>query len=98
MQVWEIQTGKELATLQDNETQWSLAFLPNSRYVLSGGRGKTSLWEIATQRKIYEFDTAGGSYVKTIACSPDKRHFSAIPGSAGQTLQVFRLPARVAED
>ncbi len=34
----------------------------------------------------------GVFYVQTLATSPDNKHAAAIPGSAGQDLQVFRLP------
>ena len=91
--LWDIRSGHQQPPLQDTEMQWSARFLPNSKHQLSGGRGKVNLWDVATQRKIYEFDTAGTGYLKTIACSPDNRHFAAIPGSAGQDIQVFRLPA-----
>ena len=96
--MWDIRSGHQQPTLQDNEIQWSARFLPNSKYILSGGRGKVNLWEVATQRKIYEFDAAGSGYVKTIACAPDNRHFAAIPSSAGQDLQVFRLPAEATNE
>ena len=98
LRIWNIRTGKEYPPLQDQEIQWTARFLPNSKYVLSGGRAKVNLWEVAKQRKVYEFDTAGSYYVQTLAPSPDGRHFAAIPGSAGQDLQVFRLPADVAEE
>ena len=98
LHAWEIQSGNGLTPFNDTETQWSAAFLPNSKYLLSGGRGKVNLWDVTTQRKIYEFDTAGSYYVQSIAAAPDNRHFAAIPGSAGQELQVFRLPAEVAAE
>jgi len=98
LRMWDIRSGKEHPRLQEQEIQWFATFLPNSRYILSGGRAKTNLWEVATQRKLYEFDMAGTSYVQMIAASPDNRHFAAIPDSSGQTLQVFRLPAKIAED
>lgn len=98
LRVWEVRTGKETRPLQDKEIQWSARFLPNGKYLISGGRAKVNLWEVDTQRKIYEFDTAGTYYVQTLACSPDNRHFAAMPGSAGQALQVFRLPADVAKE
>jgi len=97
LRLWEIRSGKEYPMLEDDETQWTVGFLPNSKYVLSGGRAKVNVWHLEKQRKVYEFDTAGKYYVQCLACSPDNRHFAAIPGSAGQELQVFRLPADVAE-
>jgi len=97
LQSWDIKSGKGYPVLQDQEIQWFATFHTRSKYLLSGGRGKVNLWDVENHRKVYEFDTAGSGYVKSIAVSPDNRHFAAIPGSAGQELQVFRMPA-VVED
>lgn len=98
LRMWEIRTGREFLPLQDREMQWTAVFTPNSRYVISGGRGKTNLWAVETNAKLREFGLSGTSYVQTLACSPDNRHFAAIPASAGQELQVFRLPAECGQD
>ncbi len=91
--MWDVRNGQQYPPFQDHEIQWSARFLPNGKYLLSGGRGKVNLWEVETQRKVYEFDTATAMYVKALAASPDGRHFAAIPNAAGQAIQVFRLPA-----
>jgi WD40 repeat protein len=96
IRMWEIRTGREFPPLADPEIQWTARFSPDSKYLISGERAKINLWEVETSRKIYEFDTAGTSYVQSLAYSPDRRHISGIPDSAGQTLQVFRLPADLA--
>jgi len=96
LRVWDIRSGKQLPKLQDDQIPWTAVFSQNGEYVLAGGRGKVTVWEVATQRRLHEFDTAGSYYVQTIAYSPDQRHFAAIPGSAGQDVQVFRLPAELA--
>ena len=44
------------------------------------------------QRKIDSQATADTGYVQCLAISPDSKHVAAIPSSAGQDLQVFRLP------
>jgi WD40 repeat protein len=82
----------EYPPLQDNEIQWSMAFTPDGTRLLSGGRGKVNVWDTKTKRKIASLGTAGGYYVQCLATSPDNKHAAAIPGSAGQDLQVFRLP------
>jgi WD40 repeat protein len=90
---WDIVSGAGDPVFEDREMQWFVIFTPDSKFVLSGARGKVNLWDLASHQKIYEFDTAKTSYVQTIAVSPDGRHFAAIPSSAGQDLQVFRMPA-----
>jgi WD40 repeat protein len=96
VRVWETRTGREQPPLQDKEIQWTARFLPNGKCLLSGASGKVNLWNVQSHQKVYEFDTAQSHlYVQTIACSPDNRHFAAIPAAAGQSLQVFRLPAEV---
>jgi len=93
IQAWEIRSGGGRPLFQDREIQWSAAFLPNAKFLLSGGRGKVNVWDATAHRKIYEFDMAETGYVQTLACSPDNCHFAAI---ASRDLQVFRLPAEVA--
>ncbi len=97
LRMWGIRDGREYPPLQDREIQWSCVFSPDAKYVISGGRGKINLWEVETSRKVYEFDTAGTSYAKNLAYSPDRRHIAGISDSAGQSLQVFRLPAEFAQ-
>jgi WD40 repeat protein len=97
LQGWQITSGQGCPVLEDHDLQWFATFLPNSKYLLSGGSGKVNLWDVAAGRKIYEFDVAGGGYIQTIAASPDNRHFAAIPSSAGQDIQVFRMPAQIAQ-
>ena len=93
LNVWEIATGKQFPAFEGKGIVWSAVFLLDNKHVLAGAAGEVYLVDAETGQKITSFKTAGSYYVQTIACSPDGRHFAAIPGSAGQTLQVFRLPA-----
>jgi hypothetical protein len=45
-----------------------------------------------SQKRIAVLATAGTYYVQCLAASPDNLHVAAIPGSAGQDIQVFRIP------
>ncbi|MGO8752574.1 MAG: protein kinase domain-containing protein [Thermoguttaceae bacterium] len=96
IRLWDCRTGQEFPRLQDTEIQWTAAFSSNGKYLVSGGQGKVNVWQLATQRRIAQFDTVGSYYVQSIAVSPGGRYVAAIPASAGQDLQVFRLPAEVA--
>ncbi len=92
VRLWEVKTGKELPKLEDHEIQWSAAFTPDGTRLVTGGTGKVNVWDVGKQRKVGSLETAGSAYVQCLAVSPDNRHIAAIPGSAGQDLQVFRIP------
>lgn len=92
VRLWDVPTGKELPKLEDNEIQWSAAFTPDGARLVTGGTGKINIWDVGKQRKISSIDTEGSGYVQCLAVSPDNLHVAAIPSSAGQDLQVFRIP------
>lgn len=93
MRIWDLKNGREQAPLQDSEIQWSAAFTPDGTRLVSGGAGRLNVWDVKKQAKLAVLPTSGSYYVQTMAASPDNLHLAAIPGSAGQELQVFRLPA-----
>jgi WD40 repeat protein len=93
VELWDTRDVSVLRTFeQKGETQWCVAFLPDHRRLLSGGRGKVTLWDIESKTAVHRFDLGSSSYVQTIAVSRDGSMLAAIPSSAGQTLAVFRIP------
>jgi WD40 repeat protein len=92
IRVWNLNSTGEMPPLEDNEIQWTMAFTPDGSKIISGGSGKVNVWDFRKQRKIYSLATAKSGYVQTLAVSPDSKYVAAIPSSAGQDLQVFRLP------
>lgn len=96
LRMWEIRTGREFPPCLGEEMPQVAVFTPNSRYVVSGVKGKTDVWEVETNNKVCEFNSSGTYIVQSVACSPDGRHFAAMAGSSGRDLQVFRLPAEFA--
>jgi WD40 repeat protein len=92
LRVFGTSTGKELAKLADNEIQWTAEVTPDGTRLLAGGRGKINVWDLKAREKIASIDLAGTYYVQSLAASPDSRYVAASPASAGQSLQVFRLP------
>lgn len=92
IRLWNVKTKRELGVLKDNEIQWSGAFTPDSDRLVTGGGGRVNVWNVERGKKIASLTTAGSYYVQCLAVSPDDLHVAAIPGSAGQSLQVFRIP------
>ena len=94
IRLWETQSGKELPKLVASDIQWSSAFTPDGARLVSGGMGIINVWDVRKQQRIRSIDMATHhAYVQCLAASPDNKHVAAIPGSAGQVLQVFRIPA-----
>jgi mono/diheme cytochrome c family protein len=96
VRLWDVNSGRERPKLEDNEIQWSMAFTPDGTRLISGGNGKVNIWDVRKHRKIHALSVAGNGYIQSLAVSPDNKHLAAIPSSAGQDLQIFRLGA--AED
>ncbi len=93
IQIWDTRARVSLITLRaKRETQWSLAFIPDGNRVVSGGRGKVTLWDLADGKSIARFDLGPTSYVQTVAVSSDGSLLAAVPASAGQRVIVFRIP------
>ena len=91
LRLWNLKSQGERPKMEDNEIQWSMAFTPDGTRLVSGGNGKVNIWDVRKSRKIHVLATAGQYYIQSLAVSPDNRHVAAIPGSAGQDLQIFRL-------
>ena len=61
------------------------------------GNQKVNLWEVASSRRSRSSTDPAPAMCSAWPIHPTGTHFAAIPGAAGQTLRVFRLPAEVAE-
>lgn len=92
IRLWDIRNNKDLGILEDSEIQWSGEFTPDSKRLITGGQGKVNVWNVKRMSRIAVQGMKGSYYVQSLAVSPDNWHMAAIPGSAGQTLQVFRMP------
>lgn len=92
IRLWDLKTTRELRKFEDNEIQWCAAFTPDGTRLVSGGSGKINIWDVRKHRKIASIATAGSGYVQCLATSPDSQHVAAIPSSAGQDLQIIRIP------
>lgn len=91
IRIWEIESGRRVAELKGKDVQWWLEFTPDSRWLLSGTRGRFDIWDVATGERVGQRNLGTIHYVQTLAVSADSQKVAAVPASAGQTLYVFRL-------
>jgi WD40 repeat protein len=72
VRLWDVATGKELATLRGHAAQIrSVAFTPDGKLLASGSADETvKLWDVATGRERANFKGTGGA---AVAFSPDGR-------------------------
>lgn len=72
IKLWEVETGKEIKTLQGHSRELtSLVFSNDDRYLLSGSMDRTiNLWDVSTGREIRTFQ-GHLDIVKSVAFSPD---------------------------
>lgn len=92
VRLFDIEENKDLGLLEEQEIQWSGAFTPDNSKLVTGGAGKVNVWDIKRKLRVSALPTEGTGYIQCLAVSPDNWHIAAIPSSAGQRLQVLRLP------
>jgi len=83
VKLWDVESGKLLRTMRGHENAvLSVAFSADSRYAVSGDRGKTTvLWDVESGTAMRRFATAEQD-IMAIAVTPDGRHVLA--GSKAQ--------------
>jgi mono/diheme cytochrome c family protein len=92
IRLWNLNSVGEKPKMEESDMIWSMSFTPDGTRLITGTRGQINVWDVGKERKIHSLPTAGSSYVQSLAVSPDNRHVAAIPSSAGQDLQIFRVP------
>lgn len=75
--VWEVQTGKKLHTLEGHSwAVWGLAFSRDGRLLASGGGKTIKIWDVATAREVHTIQ-GHDDFIEEIAMSPDSSMFAS---------------------
>jgi WD40 repeat protein len=88
LKLWDLQTGQELHTFTGNTGQVpSVAFSPDSSYILSGGYDKTArIWDVLTFDELRRFNGHDGA-VLSVKFSPDGKY--VLTGGNDGTIRLW---------
>jgi DNA-binding beta-propeller fold protein YncE len=106
IRLWNPATGKEIATLDDDganapfpSTHPNFAFTPDATKLIAGGRGRITVWDLATRKVARSIRLADEGYY-SIAISPDGKLLAASGGKeriqlvdleSGRTIRVLEI-------
>ena len=97
VEVLEAGTGKTVATIKSEGVAWSLRFVPETTYLITGGRAEISWWDYSKQAFVASQKVGTFAYVKSFAVSNDRKRVVAIGSSVGQALEAFKVPSEMAK-
>lgn len=85
--LWEVATGRELATITLSVEAGPMVFSPNGKLLATGhGNGVVKLWDVATRRELAELK-GHDVVIRSLAFSPDGKLLAA--GSWDGTVQLW---------
>ena len=87
IQFWDVQSGKKLFRLNNEEKVYSLAISPAGTLAAAGLKGKTKIWNIDTQEKLIDLRQIGD--ISTLAFSQDGTWLAT--GSSEGTVIVWKV-------
>jgi dipeptidyl aminopeptidase/acylaminoacyl peptidase len=94
--VWEIATGKRLASFYHGQDVYTVAFSPDGQYLATASEDKTAgVWEIATEKRLASLSHR--HRVSTIVFSPDGKYVATASWDRTARLWLWRPEDLIAE-
>jgi WD40 repeat protein len=91
LRVFDAENGRLVKSLESPETIWSALFHPTQPWIISGGRGQATVWNIDSAERLAVLDAGSIQYVNVLAVTTDGNRLALIPSSAGQSIKVYDL-------
>ncbi len=95
LRLWDARTGEASAILDNGDLVKTLAFSPDSSRVVSARRDRLQVWEVATGRRVQEFQVPAPN-ILALAFHPNGSTLAALDGSGGMTVLSVATGAVVA--
>jgi WD domain, G-beta repeat len=87
--LFDIGSGKELATLGDDTSGEESVFSPDES-LLFVGKASVAAWDVVAQQRVALWDRDGQNLISALAMSPDGRYLAAGSGQTAYVLEIHR--------
>ncbi len=89
IKLWDTKTGKEIKTFSESSLVTSVAFSPDSKFIISGGyHMKIKLWDIQSGNLVRTFQ-GHKDIIRSVAFSPDGKYIISGCGGEDNTIKLW---------